>query len=391
MSGAPGLAHPLARRRRAASGRAARAIRSCHRGEVAPHVLELGAAGPCGRRTPRPARSSARASSWSAGSGASGWRTSSSCLAAAPRLGHLAAPAARALRGGAGLMIRHPQLGLEGQRRLAEPLQLAPSAGAPRPPAPRRLAACGAAASSAPGRGHPLVGPASAASSSARSPSPARRRRPGPEARSAFLEPVLGRPDPLVPQHPGEELRPLGRAHRRHHRQLLLAGEIGVEELVARHAQQAGDPLGDGADAVGDRGGIAVLVQLGAGSASGRCGTGARPRVNSISTSTRARGGAPRRRMVSRLPRARRHAVHGPGDGLEQGGLPGAVRADDAGQARRRARARCSRAGGNCSRRSRWICISRPPGPARPRPSAPRPSRTNASRSSSAGSGRRSR
>src|SRR2546430_10971277 len=44
---------------------------------------------------------------------------------------------------------------------------------------------------------------------------------------------------PILAQHTRQERRPLGLAERRYHRQLLLAGEVRVEELVVGHAQRA--------------------------------------------------------------------------------------------------------------------------------------------------------
>ena len=85
---------------------------------------------------------------------------------------------------------------------------------------------------------------------------------PGTKRGALFLEPILRGPEPLVPQHPGEKLGALGRTHRGHDRELFLAGEVGVEELVASHPHDPGDMRGHAADAVLDRVRIIVLVEL---------------------------------------------------------------------------------------------------------------------------------
>ena len=162
-------------------------------------------------------------------------------------------------------MLGDSQLGLEGQRRLAEPLELLP----PRPhfgePALGQRSRVGRRSLRRTGRRHALAGTrlggldlgqihqTGAQGVVARA-----------ERGAALLEPVLRGPNPLVPEDAREELCPLGRGHRRHDGELLLPGEVGVEELLAGHAEKAGDALGDGADGVGHRRRIAVLIELGA-------------------------------------------------------------------------------------------------------------------------------
>jgi hypothetical protein len=137
----------------------------------------------------------------------------------------------------------------------------------------------------------------------------------------------------FVSQHPGQELGPFGGLHRGHHRQLLLAGEVGVEEFLLRHAEQPADPAGDALQAAGDRRRIPVLVEL---------GTAQRPFDPVVAHAEAklefdlhrgARFSAPAPDRVT-VAAGRGCAIHRPGNGLEQGGLPRPVRADDAGQPR---------------------------------------------------------
>src|SRR6185312_1892731 len=61
----------------------------------------------------------------------------------------------------------------------------------------------------------------------------------------------LRRAQPFVPQDVRQELRALRRPHGRHHAQLLLSGEVRVEELFARHPDAARQEIGDSADGIG--------------------------------------------------------------------------------------------------------------------------------------------
>jgi hypothetical protein len=158
------------------------------------------------------------------------------------------------------------------------------------------------------------------------------RLEPGPERGPLLLEPFLGGAEAFVAQHTGEELGPFRRAHCGHDRQLLLAGEVGVEELVPGHPQKAGDALGDGAETGDHRRHIAVLIQLGAGEAANH------PILVRAEGELELHLDLGSRRCVAaanRLPAPPRgrHAVHRPGDGLQQSGLPRPVGPDDAGEA----------------------------------------------------------
>ena len=288
-------------------------------------------------RAPRTTRPAARARRPRRGARAAAparRHTSSSCRARGRGFGHLALEPLGPLGGGGHLVVGHAQLGLEGQRSLAELLQLLPA--------------------------RADLGQASLAAAAAAAAARLGRRGPPPRARGRGPRPPRARPDPTarrgarragrasadrrslsrscaarIRSYPSTRERNWarsGRAHRRHDRELLLAGEVGVEELVAGHAQEAGDPLGDGADAVGDRRRIAVLVELGAVErAKDAVLVGAEREVElDLHPGARRRPAA-----ANGLPAAARgrHAVHRPGDGLEQGGLARAVGADDAGEA----------------------------------------------------------
>src|SRR4029079_13836915 len=52
----------------------------------------------------------------------------------------------------------------------------------------------------------------------------------------------------LVAEHAGQELGALGRTHRGHHAQFVLAGEVRVEEFVVAHPEPATKKVGDSAD-----------------------------------------------------------------------------------------------------------------------------------------------
>ncbi len=136
---------------------------------------------------------------------------------------------------------------------------------------------------------------------------------------------------PLIPQHPGQELGALGRPHRRHHAQFLLSGEIGVEELVARHAEAAAQYVGDPGESAGDRLGPFVEVELGSRQAALHA-VSVRPQNEGQIHSYR---GASRRAVkadaIAASPDSRR-AVYRPRDCLEQRRLAGAVGADDPGE-----------------------------------------------------------
>jgi hypothetical protein len=209
---------------------------------------------------------------------------------------------------------------------------------------------------------------------------------PGTERRSLVLQAILGRSETLVTQHAREELSALGGAHRGHHGQIFLPGEVGIEEFVARHAQETSHPLRDRPNAVRDRGRISVLIEL---------GVRQRP-DDAILVGTQCElnfdfdSGLQRRAPAAqRLPATpgSRHAVHGPGDRLEQRGLARAVGSDDSGEAGTElylgvlVLAKILEA--------QAVDLHQPPAKSRSTLSIKsRPRRTNASRSSSAGKGR---
>ena len=131
----------------------------------------------------------------------------------------------------------------------------------------------------------------------------------------------------FVPQHAGEEGRALRARGIREHGEFFLSSEIRVEELAVRHTQHALQPRRDFLQGVGDHG--AVLVQLGVVEATG----------NAIGMRAKAEfqldqhlGACLRAQVADRVLVAARRgiAVNRPGDRLEQGGLAGAVGADDA-------------------------------------------------------------
>ncbi len=78
----------------------------------------------------------------------------------------------------------------------------------------------------------------------------------------AFLQALLRIPQFLVAQHAAQKLGSLRRGHLRHDGKLLLPGKVGVEELLPGHAEEAGELVGDRDDAVRDRGGLAVEIEL---------------------------------------------------------------------------------------------------------------------------------
>src|SRR5256885_257648 len=74
-----------------------------------------------------------------------------------------------------------------------------------------------------------------------------------------FAHPLLRLAQALVPEHARQERRPLRLAECRHHGQLLLAREVGVEELVVAHSQRALQLVGDRLERIRDH--LAVLVE----------------------------------------------------------------------------------------------------------------------------------
>src|SRR5262245_53653786 len=139
---------------------------------------------------------------------------------------------------------------------------------------------------------------------------------------------LLRQLQPLVAEYARQERRPLDFAERRHHRQLFLAREIGVEELVVRHAEHAAQPLGDRFERV--RHDLAVLPQLRAVEVA-RDGVLVRSQreVEGDLHARPARGAVPPDRVL--VAAHRLHAVDRPGDRFEQRRFPRPVGTDDAG------------------------------------------------------------
>ena len=136
---------------------------------------------------------------------------------------------------------------------------------------------------------------------------------------------------PLVAEHARQERRPLGPAERRHHGQLLLPREIGVEEFLVGHSERALELVRHRLERV--RHELPVLLQ--------RRGREAPRHAVLVRAEAELElhldaGAALRPEPADRVPVAahRLDAVERPGDGLQNGGLPGAVRAEDSGDAR---------------------------------------------------------
>src|SRR4029077_6696074 len=134
----------------------------------------------------------------------------------------------------------------------------------------------------------------------------------------------------LVPEDARQEGRALGTGRVRQHRELLLAGEVGVEELVVRHAEHALQASRDFLQRVGDN--DAVLVQLGIIEPALHAVRVAAESELELDTNRRARF---RAQVADRVFVAARGgiAVNRPGDRLQQRRLAGAVGPDDAGDA----------------------------------------------------------
>ena len=85
---------------------------------------------------------------------------------------------------------------------------------------------------------------------------------PSPDRNPMLPNSFLSELQSIVAEHPGEELGPLDRTHGRHDGELFLAGEVGIEEFFPSHAEHPADPRRDLDQAVSDRGGISILIQL---------------------------------------------------------------------------------------------------------------------------------
>ncbi len=137
---------------------------------------------------------------------------------------------------------------------------------------------------------------------------------------------LLREPQPLVAQHLRQERRPLGLAERRHHLELLLAREVGAEELLVRHPQRLRELVRHGLEGIGDE--PPVLVQRGRGQAArDAVFVGPKPEFELHFDAGPAFGADPPDRIL--VPARRLRAVQRPRDRLEDRGLPGPVGADD--------------------------------------------------------------
>src|SRR5207237_764002 len=140
-------------------------------------------------------------------------------------------------------LLRHTPLAVERQRALAAchplvPARLFPTQRVLRGP-PRRVRALGRPAGPAQSlfRGLPRRGERRAVREAGLN-APHLRRHPVAD----FAYPLLRLAQALVPEHARQKRRPLRLAERRHHGQLLLAREVGVEEIVVGHSQPALEP-----------------------------------------------------------------------------------------------------------------------------------------------------
>src|SRR5207249_12268853 len=76
-----------------------------------------------------------------------------------------------------------------------------------------------------------------------------------------FPDPLLRDAQLLVPQHARQEGGALGPGQLRHHGEILLPREVGIEELVVRHAEPALELRRHLREGIRDE--LPVLVQLG--------------------------------------------------------------------------------------------------------------------------------
>ena len=154
-----------------------------------------------------------------------------------------------------------------------------------------------------------------------------------PKSRSLFRELDLHGGQPLVAEEPAQKLCSPRRLQSRHESQLLLLGEIGVEELLFRHPEQPAHLVGHRSGAVGHRHVVAILVQ-------GRLVKRTDHPVLmdpqhelEFDFDSRSRRCIAPTNRIEGAPGGRR-AVHGPRNRFEQGRLPRPVRSDDPGQPR---------------------------------------------------------
>src|SRR5919108_2382768 len=133
---------------------------------------------------------------------------------------------------------------------------------------------------------------------------------------------------PLVTEHAREKLRTLGRAHRRHHADLFLPGEVRVEELLARHPQPTHEDVGYTGDRVSDLVVRAVETELGVGQTANDAVVMAAEVEVELYANARAGARAVEADRITSSP-SRRVAVDRPRNCLENRGFSGPVRPDD--------------------------------------------------------------
>src|SRR5438128_3928273 len=205
-----------------------------------------------------------------------------------------------------------------------------------------------------------------------------------------FAHPLLRLAQALVAEHARQERRPLGLPERRHHRQLLLAGEVGVEELVVSHSQRALELVGDRLEGIRDH--LAVLVERRGGEPARHAVlVGAEPELEVHLDPRPALRAQPADRVL--VPAHRLRAVQRPGDRLEDRRLPGAVRPDDPRDPRTELELGIGVLPEVHEAEAQQLHQA-PPSPSPSWPTCARystPSRTNSARSKSASSGRCSR
>ena len=250
-------------------------------------------------------------------------------LARAQRFGQLLVEPLKFLARNDDALLGNPQIAVQGERALAALDPLLPA----RLFFCQRLLCLGALAGR---RGRRLARPGQAAGCLLALLLELRlRRQPRlepidfmPQRVAALANALLRNGELLVAQHAREKRRPLGAGRVGQHRELLLPGEIRVEELVVRHPQHALQSRGDFLEGIGDDG--AVLVQLGI----------VQPALDAIPVTTEAefelhadRGAGFGAHVANGVLVAARRgiAVDRPRDRFEQRRLAGAVRPDDAG------------------------------------------------------------
>src|SRR5690349_19785222 len=288
------------------------------------------------------------------------------------------------------LMLRHADLGFELQRGFPQLLKVLPSGTDFSETLFSHFAGPRCERFNLPCLGQPLIGTLLGLFELGQIGKPCPQRVDAGAERGALLsQPVLGSPQTLVAEHAREKLSSLRRTHGGHDREVLLTGEVRIEELLPGHAQETGDPLGDCPNTEGDRGGVSILIQLSLVertndsilvSAEGEIDFHFHP-------CARRSAAAPKGFAIA--PRGG-HPVHRPRNRFQDGGLARAVGTNNSGQTG--AEFDLSELVLPKVDQSNAVELHQPPDQSRSTESiSSRPSRMNASRSSSAGSGRAAR